>query len=247
VELASVDPARAQDFYASLFGWEPAGDRFRLAGRVVAGLTRALVGRPEGWLTYLAAPDLPAMLERVEAAGGHRLSEPADAHGGRSAIIVDRSGAALGLWQADDFTGVQTGGEPNAMAWPELLTADRDTAVDFYGRAFGWLPRDEFGGGRGRAEWLTTAHDAVAGLVPGGRPARWRAAFQVADCAVAVAACRDLGGTVAVEPLEVGLGSYAELVDPYGAAFAVAAPARRPIELTLSFDPFAGMEMTFPG
>jgi len=41
VELASADPARAADFYAGLFGWEPAGDRFKLNGRAAAGLTRA--------------------------------------------------------------------------------------------------------------------------------------------------------------------------------------------------------------
>jgi predicted enzyme related to lactoylglutathione lyase len=247
VELASTDPARAQDFYAGLFGWEPAGDRFRLDGRAVAGLTRARDERPVGWLPYLAAPELDAVLERVAAAGGRCLSRPADAHGGRAAIIVDRGGAALGLWQAGDFFGAQTGGEPNAMAWPELLTDDVDTAVDFYSRAFGWLRRDECGSGGRRAEWLNAAHDAMAGLAPGGRPARWRAAFQVEDCAAAVQACRDLGGDVVAEPAEIGLGSYAELVDPYGAAFAVAAPALRPIELTLSFDPLAGMELTFPG
>jgi len=247
VELASTDPARAQDFYAGLFGWEPAGDRFRLDGRAVAGLTRTRDDRPAGWLTYLAAHDLPAVLEQVAAAGGLCLRRPADGHGGRSAIIADRGGAALGLWQADGFAGAQTGGEPNAMAWPELLTDDSATAADFYGRAFGWLLRDEHGGDGRRGDWLTTARDAVAGLAPGGRPARWRAAVQVEDCAAAVEACRDLGGGVVIEPTDMNLGSYAELVDPFGAAFAVAAPALRPVELALTFDTMIGMELTFPG
>jgi predicted enzyme related to lactoylglutathione lyase len=247
VELASVDPARVQDFYAELFGWEPAGDRLRLNGRAVAGLTRARDDRPEGWLTYLAAPDLDAALEQVAAAGGFCLSGPADGHGGRGAIIADRLGAALGLWQADDFTGAQTGGEPNAMTWPELLTDDAAAAADFYGRAFGWLLRGEYGSDPNRGEWLSTGHDAMAGLAPGGRPARWRAAFQVEDCAMAAGAAMRLGGELVVEPTEMGLGTWAELTDPYGAAFAVVAPALRPIELTLSFDPLAGMELTFPG
>src|SRR4051794_29516826 len=129
VELASTDPARAQDFYAALFGWEPAGDRFRLDGRAVAGLTRVHTGQPAGWLTYLAAPDLDEAVRRVVAAGGYCLREPGDGHGGRAAVVADPAGAALGLWQAGGFSGVQTGGEPNAMTWPELLAADREGAV----------------------------------------------------------------------------------------------------------------------
>ena len=244
VELASADPARAQDFYAGLFGWEPAGDRFRLDDRAVAGLTRARDDRPAGWLTYLAAPDLDAALEQVAAAGGRCLSWPAAGHGGRAAIIADRGGAALGLWQAEDFNGAQLGGEHGTMSWPELLTDDATTAADFYRRAFGWLLRDEYDARGRRGDWLTAAHNAMAGLAPGGRPARWRAAFQVEDCAAAVAACRRLGGGVIVEPTDMSLGSYAELADPFGARFAVAAPAPRPVDLALSFDPTAGLELT---
>jgi uncharacterized protein len=247
VELASTDPARAQDYYAELFGWEPAGDRFRLGGRAVAGLTRTRPERAAGWLTYLAAPDLDDTLERVAAAGGRCLSRPTDGHGGRAAVIADPSGATLGLWQAAGFTGAQAAAEHGTMAWPELLTDNPAAAADFYGRAFGWLLRDEYGSNGGRGEWLTPAHDAMAGLAPGRRWARWRAAFQVEDCAATVEASRRLRGEVLTEPTEMGLGSYAELIDPFGAPFAIAAPAKREVELTLSFDPLAGMELTFPG
>ena len=247
VELASTDPARAQDFYAALFEWEPAGDRFRLDGRAVAGLTRSGAGRAPGWLTYLAEADLRAALERVATAGGQCLSDPAPGHGGQFAIIADRGGATLGLWSADGFAGAQAAGEPNAMAWPELLTDDATTAAVFYGQAFGWLLRDEFDGTGQRGDWLNQAHDAMAGLAPGGRPARWRAAFQVADCADAADECRMLGGKVLAAPVRHGLGTYAELADPYGAAFAVCAPAERTAELSLSFDALVGMSMTYPG
>jgi predicted enzyme related to lactoylglutathione lyase len=240
VELACAEPGRAQEFYAALFGWEPAGDRFRLGGRAVAGLTRTRPGRPAGWLTYLATPDLGAAVQRFAAAGGRCLRGPMDGHGGQGAIVADPSGATLGLWQAAGFPGAQVAGEPGTMAWPELLTDDTAAAAAFYGRALGWLLRDD-------AEWLTPAHDAVAGLAPGGRTARWRCAFQVADCTAAVAAAEDLGARVVVEPTEMGLGSYAELRDPWGASFAVAAPASRPVELTLSWNALTGMELTFPG
>lgn len=247
VELASAEPGRAQDFYAALFGWEPAGDRFRLGGRAVAGLTRTRPGRPAGWLNYVAADDLGAAVHRFAAAGGRCLSGPADGHGGQGAVVADPSGATLGLWQAADFAGAQVAGEPGTMSWPELLTDDAVAAADFYGRAFGWLLRDEAGSHGGRGEWLTTAHDAVAGLAPGGRTARWRCAFQVDDCAATIELAHRLGGEVVVEPTDMGLGSYAELRDPYGAAFAVAAPSMRPVDLKLAFSAMAGMELTFPG
>ncbi|MDT5041924.1 MAG: uncharacterized protein QOE51_2909 [Actinoplanes sp.] len=247
VELASVEPAYAAEFYAGLFGWEPAGDRFKLDGRAVAGLTRARADRPAGWLSYLATDDLEATVERVVRSGGRCVSPPAEGHGGRSAIIADPAGATLGLWQQAGFTGAQVAGEPGTMTWPELLTDDPATAIDFYGQAFDWLLRDEYGSDDSRGEWLTSAHDAMAGLAPGGDVARWRSAFQVADCHPAIARCRQLGGELIVGPLEIGVGQYAELVDPWGLRFAVAAPASMPAELSLSFSGLNGMELTFPG
>jgi predicted enzyme related to lactoylglutathione lyase len=240
VELASADPGRAQEFYAALFGWEPAGDRFKLRGRVVAGLTRTRPGRPAGWLTYLAAPDLGAAVQRFAAAGGRCLSGPMDGRGGQGAVLADPAGANLGLWQAADFAGAQMAGEPGTMAWPELLTGDAAAAAAFYGRAFGWLLRDD-------VEWLTEAHDAVAGLAPGARTARWRCAFQVADCTATVSAACDLGGEVVFAPTDMGVGEIAELRDPWGTPFAVTAPATRTVDLTSAFANLAGMELTFPG
>ena len=104
----------------------------------------------------------------------------------------------------------------------------------------GWLLRDS-------VEWLTQSHDAVAGLAPGARTARWRCAFQVADCTAAVSRALDHGATLVIAPTDMGIGSIAELLDPWGAPFAVTAPAHHQVELTLSFSAMAGMELTFGG
>ncbi|SNS32765.1 hypothetical protein SAMN06264365_113212 [Actinoplanes regularis] len=230
VELASADPARAAQFYGELFDWESAGDRFKLNGRVVAGLTRSQADRPDGWLNHLSTPDLEETLEQVALAGGTCLSHPADAHGGRRAIVADPAGAVLGLWEPADFAGAQAGGEPGTMSWPELLTDDHHTAARFYGSAFGWLLRHDFGSG----EWLNQAHDAIAGLTPGYRGAWWRTAFQVEDIEAAADRCERLGGALISEPAEAGLTEFAELRDPFGARFTVAAPVHHPVELTLA-------------
>ena len=247
VELASADPARAAEFYARLFGWEPAGDRFKLGGRAVAGLTRARADRPAGWMTYLTEHNLESSILRVQEAGGRVVAEPAEGHGGRSAVIADPAGAVLGVWEPRDFLGAQVGGEPGTMTFPELLTDDAVAAARFYGQAFGWLLRDEYGSDGTRGEWITTAHDAMAGLAPSRGGSWWRAAFQVADCVETLEDCRAYGGTVVSGAQSMGFCTYAELLDPWGVPFSIAAPAQIPIELTMSFTPDSGMELTFGG
>src|SRR4051812_2019479 len=150
VELTTSDPAGATAFYARMFGWEVEGDRFLLDGRAVAGLNRSRGARPEGWLTYLAAPDLEATAQRDRGAYGRELTWPQDRPGARSMIVSDAGGAVFGLWQPAGFAGAQLRGEPGTMAWSDLLTDDMATATAFYAAAFGWSLTHEFGSG----EWL---------------------------------------------------------------------------------------------
>jgi predicted enzyme related to lactoylglutathione lyase len=242
-ELTSADPAGAAGFYAELFGWELDGDRFLLRGRPVAGLSAVRSGRPEGWLTYLADTHLEGTAERINAAYGRSLTWPQERAGARSAIVADASGAIFGLWQSAGFAGTQLRGEPGTMAWSDLLTDDIAAATAFYGAVFGWSLTTEFGSG----EWLTEAHDSVAGVVPGRPGARWQPSFQVADTAAVIDQCGSLGGRVIAGPMEMGLGSYVEIVDPFGAAFAVTAPVELPVELSVAYNDVIGMELTYGG
>ena len=228
VELASPDPAATGSFYAELLDWKRDGSRFLLRDFAVAGVTQVTAARPAGWLLHLSSDDLDATLHRVVVAGGAVLKPPATVGtDGRRATITDACGAQLAVWQRTGFRGAELTGEAGALCWSELCTADAAAAADFYGRCFDWLLR---GGPAARSrygEWLTAAHDSVAGLAPGhGTAAAWRVTFQVPDCAAAAAACARLGGTVSAEPTVTDAGHYAELVDPAGAGFAVLAPHR---------------------
>jgi predicted enzyme related to lactoylglutathione lyase len=242
-ELTSADPVGAAGFYAELFGWRLDGDRFLRDGRAVAGLGRSTTGHPEGWLTYLAATHLEGDADRVAAAYGRSLSRPQERAGARSAIVADASGAVFGLWQSAGFAGTQLRGEPGTMAWSDLLTDDVAAATTFYGSVFGWSLTTEFGSG----EWLTEAHDSVAGLIPGRPGPRWQPSFQVADASAVIGKCASLGGRVVTGPLEMGLGSYVEIVDPFGAAFAITSPVERPVELSVGYNDIIGMELTYGG
>lgn len=243
VELTTSDPDDAAGFYAGLFGWEVDGDRFLRNGQAVAGIGRTRPDRPEGWLTYLAAPDLAATIERVTRASGRQLTWPEERRGACSAIMADPSGAMFGLWQAAGFAGAQVRGEPGTMEWADLLTEDVDAATSFYGAAFGWTLSHEFGSG----EWLSEAHDSVAGLVTGRYDVRWQPSFQVADTTEAIDRCAGLGGRIVAGPVEMGLGSYVEMIDPLGAPFAVTAPVHRPVELNVAYNDIIGMELTYGG
>lgn len=243
VELATGDPARAASFYAELFGWQVDGELFTVDGRAVAGITHSRPDRPEGWLTYLAAPDLEATAERVRAAYGRVLTRPEERPGGRSAIVADADGAMFGLWQAAGFAGAQLRGEPGTMAWADLLTGDAAGATAFYGSVFGWTLTHEFGSG----EWLTEAHDSVAGLITGRYERRWQPSFQVADCPEPADRVARLGGRVTAGPMEMGLGRYVEILDPMGAPFAITAPVPRAVELSVAYNDITGLELTYGG
>ncbi|GAB2616293.1 glyoxalase [Paractinoplanes abujensis] len=243
VELTTSDPDDAAGFYAGLFGWQVEGDRFLRNGQAVAGISRTRPDRPEGWLTYLAAPDLAATAERVTRAYGRQLTWPEERRGACSAIMADPSGAMFGLWQAAGFAGAQVRGEPGTMEWADLLTDDVNAATSFYGSVFGWTLSHEFGSG----EWLSEAHDSVAGLITGRYDVRWQPSFQVADTTETIDRCAGLGGRVLTGPVEMGLGSYVEMIDPLGAPFAVTAPVHRPVELNVAYNDIIGMELTYGG
>ena len=243
VELTTSDPVRAARFYTGLFGWEIDGDRFMLEGRAVAGISRSRHDRPDGWLTYLATPDLEETWERVLQAYGRILTPPEERAGARSSIVTDAGGALFGLWQANGFAGAQLRGEPGTMAWSDLLIDDMTAATSFYGSVFGWTLTHEFGSG----EWLTEAHDSVAGLITGRYDNRWQPSFQVADCPSLVDDVARMGGRVTAGPVELGLGRYVEIVDPGGAPFAVTAPVPRPVELSVAYNDIIGMELTYGG
>jgi hypothetical protein len=190
----------------------------------------------------LAASDLESTGQRIYDAYGHRRTAPEERPGARSAIVADSAGAVFGLWQAAGFAGAQLRGEPGTLAWSDLLTDDVAAATAFYGTVFGWSLTHEFGSG----EWLTPAHDSVAGLITGRLRSRWQPSFQVADCEKAIETAVRLGAR-ASGPVEMGLGSYVEIVDPDGAPFAMTAPVDRPVELAVAYNDITGLELTYGG
>lgn len=112
--------------------------------------------------------------------------------------------------------------------WADAMFPDVEAAKSFYGEVLGWTfdsGSEEFGG-------YTQARSdgkAVAAVVPQMQgmdgPAAWNLYFATPDAAATAAKIRDNGGTLAVEPMQVGdFGTMATAQEPSGAYFSVWQP-----------------------
>ena len=259
VDTTQPDVDAGVAFYSTVFGWDheerpvPGDDRYLVArkdGLVVGGLGRAAAEDPDRarWTTYVTVEDADAAAARVVDHGGRVRFGPVDAGpAGRSAVVVDPTGAELGLWQAGARIAVERVNEDGAWNWSDLVTADVPAARRFYEAVFPWNARTVDLGGFEATMWCVPGYgDALAELDPGirerhagdGIPAgfsdaigwleasddgrsHWRVTFAVDDPDATVARASAAGGQVLVPPHDVGPVRQATLADPAGAAFVV--------------------------
>jgi predicted enzyme related to lactoylglutathione lyase len=237
VDHMTRDPGRLRSFYTGLFGWE-AGEAseefggyfmFLRDGVPVAGAMPAIDDHtPAVWTTYLAVEDAWVTLDRAAAADAQVIA-PAMRVGdlGTMGVMIDPSGAAIGVWAPIGFQGFGVVAEVNAPVWFELHSRAYDDSVKFYQEIFGWVTSvmsdtDDF-------KYTTANHGAeqYAGLMdadamlPEGVPSFWNVYFGVADVDAAVAKVRELGGAVRMEAQDTPYGRMAAVADPDGAVFSV--------------------------
>jgi len=106
--------------------------------------------------------------------------------------------------------------------WVDYGAADIGAARDFYGRLLGW----EFEGGDPEYGGYLNAHrngQPAAGMGPLMNPddsPSWTTYFATDDAQETAARIREAGGTVVVEPMEVGpMGTMTIALDPQGNPF----------------------------
>lgn len=114
-ELNTRDVAAAKTYYGALCGWSfetapmPGGGgdytTAQLGGEMVAGLfdiagMEELDAVPAHWMTYFGVDDVAASVKASTAAGGEVVRPPFEVPGvGHFAIVVDATGAVIGLMQ----------------------------------------------------------------------------------------------------------------------------------------------------
>ena len=108
VELASTDVGKAKNFYGKLFDW-------KLEDSDMDGFTYTMVGVGEGtgggmmkhpmpgapsmWLAYVLVDDIHAATKKAAALGATVMKDVTEVMDmGSLSIIVDPTGAMLGLW-----------------------------------------------------------------------------------------------------------------------------------------------------
>jgi predicted enzyme related to lactoylglutathione lyase len=111
VELNTTDPGKAKSFYKQLFTWKmedmPMGPDFTYTtiqpGEGTGGglMQHPMPGAPSMWLAYALVDDVKATTEKARALGATIIKDVSEVPNmGWFSIIMDPTGAALGLWQA---------------------------------------------------------------------------------------------------------------------------------------------------
>jgi uncharacterized protein len=230
------DPQRSRAFYGELFGWtsESAGDEyggyinFSRDGARVAGAMQSNPGQgpTDVWSIYLAVADAQATADAAAADGGAVLVPPmAVGPLGVMGMVSDAGGAAIGLWQPEEFNGFGVLGEDNAPSWFELHTRDYTASIAFYQKVFGWDTHTASDSDEFRYTTLGEGEAMMAGLMdaaaflPEGVPAHWSVYFGVDDTDKALARIGELGGSVVQPAEDTPYGRLATAADPNGAVF----------------------------
>jgi predicted enzyme related to lactoylglutathione lyase len=244
VELGTTDGEAAKSFYAQLFGWDhvdnPMGPDgvytlLKLDGKDVGGLYKMMPdmlaqGIPPHWLSYIYVNNADETAEKAKAEGATVMNGPFDvATLGRMAVIQDPTGAVFALWQPKDQKGAGIYNVPNSCIWNELGTRDTQKAGEFYSKVFGWT-QEGFPGSPVEYTVFKNGDRGAGGMYQitpemGPVPPHWLVYFAVDDCDAKVQKATELGARV-MKPAEdiPGVGRFAILIDPQGAAFAILKP-----------------------
>lgn len=246
IELATTDQTAAKNFYAAIFGWTPndnpmgPGDFytiFRLNGRDAAAAYTLRPDQraqhiPPNWMPYIAVDNTDASAAKVSQLGGKVVAPPFDVmDAGRMAVIEDPTGAYFCLWQPNKSIGVGIAGVHGTLCWADLSTPDPDRAKAFYSGLFGWqiMPGENDKSGYLH---IKNGEHFIGGVPPAahrqpGMPAHWMAYFQVDDVDVTANKAKDMGAKLCLPPMTMeGVGRFAVIADPQGAAFAIFKSAR---------------------
>jgi uncharacterized protein len=242
IDLIAPDIEAERAFYHKVFGWEYdiAGPEFggyttaRVGSRSAAGLVGNQPGAPPmpaAWGLYFASHNIEADVARAGERGAKVLS-PAMVVGqfGSMAICQDPTGAAFGLWQANQMLGTQVTDEPGAMTWCELYSPNAKQARDFYAPLLG-ATADPM---PGEMEYYVLKHGEkmLGGIMQidpawGAMPPAWVIYFTVANADETAAVVTKNGGRIMGQVDDSPFGRLAALADPQGAVFKILQPPAR--------------------
>ena len=148
-DIHASDALAQRRFYADVFGWtcnhlnDPAEYGWMLApdGGLLGGIGQARASETPGIAVFVQVDDVPAIIERAAALGGHVYWGPsAGPNGMVTACVADPAGNGVLLIRPSDT------GEPYASCPPiagirwqwEIQVPDPTALASFYEGLFGW-------------------------------------------------------------------------------------------------------------
>lgn len=107
LELNTTDTAQAKTFYGKLFDWKledlPGGSYTMInTGKGTGGgmMKHPVPGASSAWLAYVEVDDIAAATKKAKSLGGKVMKDVTEVMGmGWISVIIDPTGAALGLWK----------------------------------------------------------------------------------------------------------------------------------------------------
>jgi uncharacterized protein len=240
-ELMTTDMEAAKAFYAKVVGWgmqdaSMPGMPYTLftAGEaVVTGLTdlpedARQMGAKPGWIGYVGVDDVDATADRVSRLGGAVLVPPQDIPNvSRFSIVADPQMATLALfkWLKPGREQPTAFDRPGGVGWHELLAADREKALLFYGALFGWQKTDADIDATAAYQLFSAGGQTIGSIFtkPPTLPFPfWLYYFNVTDIEAAAKRVKAAGGNILYGPIEVPGGDrIVQCMDPQGAMFAL--------------------------
>jgi predicted enzyme related to lactoylglutathione lyase len=238
-ELCTTDPVAAATFYSKVVGWTvkssgmPGMDYslLCLGDRPITGvmtLPPAQMPPRPVWFGYIAADDVDAKANEIEAAGGTIHKAPQDIPTiGRFAVVADPQGAAFMLFKGAGepppaLAMMQTG----SIGWHELHARDGEKAWTFYERMFDWTKDTTLDmGPMGKYQIFRGSAAAIGGMMTDSQSSPhpyWLYYFVVDDIEAGLERIKANGGTVLFGPQEVPGGAWiVNAQDPQGGVFAL--------------------------
>jgi uncharacterized protein len=240
-ELMTTDVKIARAFYASVVGWRARGasmpgsaySLFTIGDSPVAGLMNMpedarRTGVTPHWIGYVRVDDVDAAVDRTQQLGGAVHVPPTDVPNiSRFSVVADPQMATLALVKGVKSGPAQsaTPGAPGRVGWHELLAADWEKALAFYGELFGWQKADSHVGVMGAYQEFSVGGETIGGMFT--KPATlplpfWLYYFNIDDIQAAAKRVEAGGGQILYGPAAVPGGALIlHCTDPQGAIFAL--------------------------
>lgn len=238
LDLSTTDPNGAKEFYSAIFGWEimdvPVGEGMVYTMLMLNGLPVAALSQmpkeqsdmnfPPFWNSYIAVDDVDAVCAMAEENGGKVLMPPMQVmEEGKMAILQDPEGAFVGVWQAENMQGFAFYGEPGSVCWFEEGCFNRENAIPFYEKTFGWNSTTS-PMGKNLYTLFNLGEIMVAGMYEMTEdmkhiPAHWLPYFGIHDLDSALKTTEAMNGKILMPKLFVeGVGNFSVIQDPQGGA-----------------------------